>query len=79
MDYTRQAAALGFLMLGLASLLRTESLSRFLFWVALAALFHKSAVVCLPMVAFLGDRRKIVDLALLATAGLGIYTLLSAG
>ncbi|WP_426267163.1 EpsG family protein [Sphingomonas sp. LHG3443-2] len=76
MGYTRQAAALGLLMLGLANLLRTGSLPRFIFWVALAALFHKSAVVCLPMVAFLGNRRRIVDLALLATAGLGLYTLL---
>ncbi len=76
MGYTRQGAALGFLMLGLASLLRTESLPRFLFWVKMAALFHRSAVVCLPMVAFLGNRGKIVDLALLVTAGLGLYTLL---
>lgn len=76
MGYTRQAAALGLLMLGLATLLRTGSLPRFIFWVALAALFHKSAVICLPMVAFLGNRRKIVDIALLATAGLGLYALL---
>ena len=36
----------------------------------------KSAVVCLPTVAFLGNRRKIVDLAVLATAALSLYTLL---
>jgi hypothetical protein len=76
MGYTRQAAALGFLMLGLATLLRTDSLPRFIFWVGMAALFHKSVVVCLPMVAFLGNRRRIVDIALLATAGVGLYTLL---
>lgn len=42
MGYTRQEAALGLLMLGLASLLRTESLPRFIFWVAVAALFQKA-------------------------------------
>jgi hypothetical protein len=76
MGYTRQAAALGLLMVGLASLLRTGSIPRLLFWTAIAALFHKSAVVCLPLVAFTGNRGKFVDLALLASAGLGLYTVL---
>jgi hypothetical protein len=76
MGYTRQAAALGLLMVGLAGLLRTGSIPRLLFWTALAALFHKSAVICLPLVAFTGNRGKFVDLALLASAGLGLYTVL---
>lgn len=76
MGYTRQAAALGLVMVGLASLLKTGSVARLVFWTALGALFHKSAIVCLPLVAFTGDRRKIIDLALLASAGLGLYTLL---
>lgn len=75
MGYTRQAAALGLVMIGLASLLHTGSIARMVFWTALGALFHKSAIICLPLVAFTGDRRKIVDLALLASAGLGLYAL----
>lgn len=76
MGYTRQAAALGLVMVGLASLLNSGSVVRLVMWVALAALFHKSAVICLPFVAFTGNRGKAVDLALLASAGLGLYALL---
>jgi hypothetical protein len=76
MGYTRQAAALGLVMVGLASLLKTGSVARLVFWAALGALFHKSAIVCLPLVAFTGNRRKVVDLALIASAALGLYTLL---
>lgn len=75
MGYTRQAAALGLVMVGLASLLNSGSLVRLLFFVAMGTLFHKSAVICLPLVAFTGNRRKIIDLALIASAALGLYTL----
>jgi hypothetical protein len=75
MGYTRQAAALGLVMVGLASLLNTGSIARLLFWVVLGTLFHKSAVICLPLVAFTGKRSKIVDVALLASAAIGLYTL----
>lgn len=75
MGYTRQAAALGLVMIGLASLLNTGRIARMVLWTALGALFHKSAIICLPLVAFTGDRRKIIDLALLASASLGLYFL----
>lgn len=75
MGYTRQAAALGLMMVGLASLLQNGSVARMVLWTALGALFHKSAIICLPLVAFTGDRRKIIDLALLGSAGFGLYTL----
>ncbi|UUR08414.1 EpsG family protein [Sphingomonas glaciei] len=75
MGYTRQAAALGLVMVGLASLLNTGSIARMVLWTAVGTLFHKSAVVCLPLVAFTGDRRKIIDLALLTSSALGLYTL----
>jgi hypothetical protein len=75
MGYTRQAAALGLVMVGLASLLNSGSVLRLVLWVALGAMFHKSAIICLPLVAFTGDRRKIIDLALLASAALGLYAL----
>nr|WP_314444319.1 EpsG family protein [uncultured Sphingomonas sp.] len=75
MGYTRQAAALGLVMVGLARLLDTGSIARLVFWVALGTLFHKSAIICLPLVAFTGRRSKAVDLALLASAAVGLYTL----
>lgn len=76
MGYTRQATALGLVMVGLASLLKNGSVSRLLFWVALGALFHKTAIICLPLVAFTGQRRKIIDVALLASATVGLYSVL---
>ncbi|MDF1639180.1 EpsG family protein [Alcanivorax jadensis] len=50
MGYTRQSAALGFLLLGLVSL-GQGSIRAFAFWVVLGAAFHKSAVLMLPVAA----------------------------
>jgi hypothetical protein len=48
MGYTRQSAAIGLLLVALTHLSRKET-ARFVFWVALGALFHKSAVIVLPI------------------------------
>ena len=48
MGYSRQGVAIGLAMLGLAALANKSSV-RFVAWVALATLFHKSAVVLLPL------------------------------
>lgn len=50
--YTRQAAALGFIMVGLSSLIRGGSLVRFLAYTVAAAAFHRTAVLVLPLVIF---------------------------
>lgn len=57
MGYTRQAAALGFLLLGLTALADHRTL-RFVFWVLLGVLFHKSAVLVLPIAAVAASRRR---------------------
>lgn len=49
MGYTRQGVALGFVMLGL-KYLSDGGVKRYLFYVAVGALFHKSAVIMLPLV-----------------------------
>lgn len=68
MGYTRQAVAIGILMAGLAALQRGVSPMRFAVYVAVAALFHKTAVFVLPLVIFAGSRtiwlNLIVGLAL---------------
>lgn len=51
MGYTRQAAALGFFLIGL-SFLRYSGFKKYIFWVVLGALFHKSAVLMLPFTVF---------------------------
>ncbi|MBE0623734.1 MAG: EpsG family protein [Burkholderiales bacterium] len=48
MGYTRQAAAIGLLMFGMVQLGRDET-AKFVFWIALGAAFHKSALIMLPI------------------------------
>ena len=62
MGYTRQAVAIGILMAGLASVIRGGSTIRFAAYVAVAALFHKTAVMVLPLVAFAQERGRVVNL-----------------
>ncbi len=60
-NYTRQAAALGLVMAGLASLIRGGSLARFIVYVCLAATFHRTAVAVLPLVIFSRPRNRLVN------------------
>ena len=61
MGYTRQAVALGFILLGLSALTdgRTRS---FVVWVLIGAAFHKSAVLILPVAALATTQRRIWNL-----------------
>ncbi|MFC6327527.1 EpsG family protein [Alloalcanivorax gelatiniphagus] len=61
MGYTRQAAALGFLMLGLVSL-ANRSMRQFVFWTLLGATFHKSAVLMLPVAALASTTQRFWSL-----------------
>ena len=62
MGYTRQSIAIGVLMAGLASLGRGGSVIRFAVYVAVAALFHKTAVLVLPLVIFAGKRNRLLNI-----------------
>ena len=62
MGYTRQAVAIGILMAGLAAVQRGASTLRFIAYVAAAALFHKTAVIVLPLVVFSSERSKFVSM-----------------
>ena len=62
MGYTRQAVAIGVLMAGLAAVQRGASTLRFAFYVGVAALFHKTAVVALPLVVFSSERNRLVNM-----------------
>ena len=61
MGYTRQSVAIGILMAGLASLERGASILRFSLYVAAAALFHKTAVIVLPLVIFASQRSRLLN------------------
>jgi hypothetical protein len=58
MGYSRQSAALGFVLLGLAALGRQQT-RKFVFFVLIGALFHKSAVIILPIAALAATQRRI--------------------
>lgn len=70
MGYTRQAAALGILFAGLAALKRGSSVVTFAVYVAVAALFHKTAVAVLPLIIFAGERNRTLNIV--ACAGLSV-------
>ena len=57
MGYTRQGVAIGLSMLGLVALSR-ERLFPFLLWVGVAAAFHKSAVILIPLAIFSSSQRR---------------------
>ena len=61
MGYTRQAVALGILIAGFGALERGASVIRFAIYVAVAALFHKTAVVGLPLVIFSSKRNRLLN------------------
>ena len=75
MGYTRQATALGILMMGLAAVLRGAGLFRFALYVAVAAMFHRSAVIVLPLMMFVLPRSRATDVLLLAALTLSLYVL----
>ena len=58
MGYTRQGTAIGLAMLGLVAL-SDRKLLRFVVFVGLAATFHKSAVILMPLAVLAGTRKKL--------------------
>jgi hypothetical protein len=55
MGYTRQGVAIGLAMIGLVAL-HQGRLYRFAAWLVVAALFHKSALILLPLAVFSGSK-----------------------
>ena len=62
MGYTRQGAALGIIMAGLADYLRRESIMRLAAYIAFAATFHATAVLAFILVALTARRNRAVTL-----------------
>ena len=58
MGYTRQGVAIGLVMLGLVSL-SERKLLRFVVFVSLAATFHVSAVILMPLAVLAGTSNRI--------------------
>jgi hypothetical protein len=80
MGFTRQAAAIGALMLGIADLVERRSFIRFIALVALGALFHRTVLVFVPVLLFAGaQNRFLAALLAIATAILGYLLVLHGG
>ena len=62
MGYTRQSVAIGLIMAGLPSVLRGGSVLKFTLYVAVAATFHRTAVMVLPLVLLAGQRNRLINL-----------------
>jgi hypothetical protein len=75
MGYTRQGVAIGLVMLGLVAL-SERKLPRFIVFVALAATFHKSAVILMPLAVLAGSRHRLWTALWVALATLLFYFLL---
>jgi len=75
MGYTRQSVALGFALFGLVAL-GEHRVRSFVICVALGALFHKSAVLLMPIAALAATRNRLVTVAIVAVSALMLYYLL---
>lgn len=75
MGYTRQGVAIGLAMMGLVAL-SDRKVMRFVVFVALAATFHKSAVILMPLAILAGTQRKIWTLFWVALSSVLFYVLL---
>ncbi len=65
MGYTRQAIALGLVMIGFVMLSRAR-LAAFVTWTLLGALFHKSAVLIIPIAALTLSKNWMLNLTLVS-------------
>ncbi|MEO5566099.1 MAG: EpsG family protein [Luteimonas sp.] len=77
MGYTRQAVALGFALVGLTAL-GNGRVRAFVIWVSIGALFHKSAVLLLPIAALAASRNRLLTALLVGVTTLLLYYLLLA-
>jgi len=77
MGYSRQGVALGIAMWGLA-LLERGQLWRFVFAIALAGLFHKSAVALILIALASRTKNKFLTAIAIMGIGVGLYVLLLA-
>jgi hypothetical protein len=75
MGYTRQGVAIGLAMLALVAL-SERKLLRFVLFVALAATFHKSAVILMPLAVLAGSRQRLWTAFWVGTASVLFYVLL---
>jgi EpsG-like putative glucosyltransferase len=75
MGYTRQGVAIGLAMLGLVAL-SDRKILRFVAFVALAAMFHKSAVILMPLAVLADSRHRVWTALWVGLSSLLLFVLL---
>jgi hypothetical protein len=75
MGYTRQGVAIGIALVAMVALGKGNTF-RFIVWIALAALFHKSAIILIPMAILASSKRRVFTLLWVAVSGVTLYVLL---
>jgi len=75
MGYSRQAVAIGLALCALTSV-KNGSIVRFILWMIAASLFHRSAIILVPIVALSYTRSRLQALVLGAITALGGWFLL---
>ena len=75
MGYTRQGVAIGIGMLAMVAL-GQGSVFRFVIFIASAALFHKSAIILIPMAVIASTKRRFLTLMWVTAAGMILFVLL---
>ncbi len=76
MGYTRQGVAIGLAMVGLVALDQGR-LYKFAGWLILAAFFHKSALILLPLALFSGRKSWVALLGVLLVGAVMFFLLLA--
>jgi hypothetical protein len=77
MGYSRQAVAIGFVMLAFSGL-GANSAVRFAVWITVAALFHKSAVLLIPIAILAKTKGRIWTAVWVGAVGVLLYYFLLA-
>lgn len=75
MGYTRQGVAIGIAMVAMTAL-GQGSIFRFVLWIALAATFHKSAIILLPMAVLANTRRRIFTFIWVGITSIVLFALM---
>ena len=75
MGYTRQGVAIGIAMVAMTAL-GQGSIFRFVLWIALAATFHKSAIILLPMAVLANSKRRIFTLLWVGVTSIILFALM---
>lgn len=73
MGYTRQAVAIGIVMASFAAAIGGGSIVRAIVYIAIATLFHRTAIVLLPLLSFATGQRRWLSIAAIIPALYGLY------